>query len=166
MTAAAPAANNGQCFAFGCPLSGSLGRGGEWACFCHYTADTRDFAEITTMLRHAKAIGSATLQIRRHYATPQWPSAYRVVRALLVEAGRLDLLLSEADCPAARPGKPSVRLWLARLECQLVHEAEEIGRRSKSTPLPKPTRGSVIGLEHALAHYREQDRGEQDEPDG
>lgn len=118
----------GGCFAYGCPLLGTVGRGDGWSCFCHYAAQSHDLQRITQVLRANGPVVDATLSIRRWYGLREWPSAYRAIRKSLTDAGLESLLIGEADRSAERPeGAPIVRAWLARLERYLIERCEAQG---------------------------------------
>lgn len=157
----------GKCFVSGCPLFGSLGRGSEWACYCHFNADARDFSEITNMLLRERAIGESAVEIRMHHGRDVWPATYRAIQKRLADAGR-EALLFNADgkdtppSPPCRPGmKPVVKMWLARLESQLSHLADEIGQKSRGVPRLSGPRtvatAPIIGPTHAMQHYTERE---------
>ncbi|WP_434107672.1 hypothetical protein [Paraburkholderia caffeinilytica] len=106
----------GLCVCPGCPLLGTLGRGGEWVCFCHFDADwgARDF--VTAVIRRHFAVYRAVLDVRRGFVSERWPQAYREAQQRLIESGYADLLPDARDVSPYRPGHPIVQQWLARLE--------------------------------------------------
>ncbi|MEX3635988.1 hypothetical protein [Paraburkholderia sp. BR14320] len=141
--------SNGQCAIYGCPLAGSLGRGDEWVCYCHYGAAADDLQAITQVLRQNRAIGESTVDIRLFYGTDHWPSAYRGIQRRLLDAGLPDMLPGEADRAPDRPGGPVVKQWLARLEGYLLHACDAVrsARNSRHAPRLVPT-APVIGPTH------------------
>lgn len=152
----------GKCFVSACPLFGSLGRGSEWACFCHFAAAPGDFSEITNMLLRERAIGESAVDIRMHYGTNHWPTAYRTIQNRLIAADRKDLLFN-ADgkdtppSPPCRPGMPPVvKMWLARLETELSTMADEIAQKNR-TPrqlfAKTVATAPVIGPTHVSKHH-------------
>lgn len=152
----------GKCFVSGCPLFGSLGRGSDWACYCHFNTDASKFSEITNMLLRERAIGESAVEIRMHYGTERWPSAYREIQKRLVTAERQDMLFNAdgKDTPPSPPCPegmmPVVKLWLARLENELQHKADEIGH-SHTLPFGSPIvpTAHIVGPTHAMTHYSE-----------
>lgn len=151
----------GKCFVSGCPLFGSLGRGSEWACYCHYRADASDFSEITNIVLRERHIGEAGVLIRMHYGKESWPDTYRAIQRKLIEADRRDLLFN-ADgkdtppSPPCRPGMPPVvKMWLARLETELEQMANAVGRGDPGMFSKTVATAPVIGPTHAMSHYAE-----------
>lgn len=150
----------GKCFVSGCPLFGTVGRGADWACFCHQNAESRDFSEITNMLFRLREIGESTVDIRMCYGTLGWPSAFRRVQQRLTDFGRSDLLFNAdgkdtpPDAPDGRKMAPVVRMWLARLESALLTEAQKISHQARESFRAVPT-AKVIGPTHAMQHYSE-----------
>lgn len=148
---------NGQCAIYGCPLTGSLGRGDAWVCFCHYDASASDLQAITAVLRRHKAVGAAACDIRLFYGTDDWPTAYRGIRRRLLDAGMADMLpgggdqgeATDVDCAAQRPGRPIVKEWLARLEGYLLHACDAVrsARTSRYVPFLVPT-APIVGPTH------------------
>jgi hypothetical protein len=139
----------GACAAYGCPLSGSLGRGDQWMCFCHYDADANAFQAITKAIRDLEPVTVSTLEIRRYFGTDEWTSAYRGVQRRLIEANRRDLLINGDDV--------SVKAWLARLETEILDACQNL-KGARHTP---PTVGTVpvIGPTH-IAGYIEKTTGD------
>lgn len=151
----------GKCFVSGCPLFGTLGRGSEWACYCHYKADAGDFSEITNLVLRERAIGESAVLIRMHYGKETWAETYRSIQRKLVAANRPDMLFN-ADgkdtppSPPCRPGMPPVvKMWLARLESELEKMAGEIGRSDGGMFQRNVPTAPVIGPTHAMTHYTE-----------
>lgn len=132
----------GACAAYGCPLSGSLGRGDQWMCYCHYDADGSAFQAITKAIRDLEPVTVSTLEIRRWFGTDEWPSAYRGVQRRLIEAGRQDLLIGGDDI--------SVKAWLCRLEMEILDACQNL-KGARHAPATAPT-ASVIGPTH-IAGY-------------
>ncbi|MCP3709750.1 hypothetical protein M3I54_22665 [Paraburkholderia sp. CNPSo 3274] len=151
----------GKCFVSGCPIFGSLGRGSEWACFCHYRADSGDFSEITHLLLHElRPLGQSAVDIRMHYGRDSWADAFKRIQKRLREANRLDMLFN-ADgkdtppSPPCPPGmKPVVKMWLARIELEMETRCGEVGRPMELPGITPPT-APVIGPTHAMTHYTE-----------
>ncbi|MEM5425099.1 hypothetical protein [Paraburkholderia ferrariae] len=136
----------GMCAAYPCPLCGSLGSNGIWFCFCHHNRQAHENDAITSALKQHRAIVDATLSIRHHGCTfCHDVQAYRAIKADLTAAGRADLLPGTVDESPHRPGHASVRLWLARLERELIRLTSGIGRqrgpsgiaRTAAMPMPK-----------------------------
>lgn len=152
----------GKCFVSGCPLFGSMGRGSDWACYCHVNAEPGHFNEITAMLKRERAIGESAVEIRMYYGTEHWPSAYRDIQKRLIAADRKDMLFNadSKDTPPSPPCRegmpPVVKMWLARLESELSHMAEDIDHsaRAPRTAHLFPT-APVLGPTHAMTHYSE-----------
>jgi hypothetical protein len=154
----------GKCFVASCPLFGSLGRGDEWACFCHFACDAKDFNEITNMLLRERAIGESAVQIRMFYGTDAWAEIYRAIQKRLIDAERKDMLFNAdgKDTPPVeivdRKMPPVVKMWLARLEAELSHMADEIAQKNR-TPVQRTLRtvptAPIIGPTHAMQHYTE-----------
>jgi len=154
-----PGATWGKCFVEHCPLFGSMGRGSEWACYCHYRADASDFNEITNLVWRERHIGEAGVLIRMHYGKDSWGEAYRQILRMLIAADRKDLLFNadgkDTPPPPSREGMPPVvRMWLARLELELETMANEIGHGRQATLATVPT-AKVIGPTHAMTHYQD-----------
>lgn len=129
----------GMCAAFGCPLLGTVGgTDGQWYCFCHLHKPSSLNDAITAALRGRLApIVDTTLDIRRcggsfHTA----PDVYRAIQRRLIAAGRRDLCFGEnADISPHRPNEPIVKMWLARLEAELIMATSALGaaRRTNAT---------------------------------
>ncbi|MDN7481905.1 hypothetical protein QZM38_13830 [Burkholderia orbicola] len=144
----------GMCAAFGCPLLGSVGSDGKWYCFCHAGRPSGSNDAVTLTLREHMPIVESTLSIRRHFGSfRDDPNGYRAIPRALTEHGRTDLLLGKADESPHKPGKPIVRMWLARLERELISLTADLGQRRLDTGIV-PT-APVIGPTHALQHYTE-----------
>jgi hypothetical protein len=146
----------GKCGAFGCPLTGSLGRGDMWVCFCHSDALQGAFQDVTRAIRNHQYLADATLDIRRYFGSEDWPTVYRQIQRRFIEAGRRDLLLGEADASPHKRG-PVVKLWLMRLEFELLRLTQDGTRRALS-PTTQPT-AAVAGPSH-IADYIEKQQGE------
>lgn len=139
----------GMCAAYGCPLFGSLG-GAPWYCFCHANRPPASNDAITGILHGdaAWAIVQATLDIRRHSSSfADAPNAYRRIQQRLIEADRRDLLLGKVDESPHKPGNPIVRMWLARLESELIKLTASAGTQHGPSGIVKT--GTVIGPTHA-----------------
>lgn len=149
----------GMCAAFGCPLFGTLGSDGKWFCFCHHGKPSTFNDAVTRELRDRQMhIVESTLSIRRHFSSfRDAPDAYRAIQNKLIGADRRDLLLGEKDCSPHRPGKPIVKMWLARLELALIEATGEIGVQKQilSTVQTAP----VIGPTHASNFHPYADGG-------
>ncbi|MGN6657069.1 MAG: hypothetical protein ACTHJ9_17250 [Rhodanobacter sp.] len=146
----------GMCAAFGCPLFGTMGRGGDWYCFCHWGKQSGANDAVTAKLRSGEClpIVEATLDIRRCFSSfRDCPDIYRALQKRLADVGRRDLLLGEIDSSPHRPGKPIVKQWLARLERELMRLTEDIGTQLRMpTTVPSVP---VIGPTYAMQHYTE-----------
>ena len=123
----------GGCFAYGCPLLGTVGRGDGWACFCHYGAQSHDLQRVTQVLRAESVVVDATLSIRRWYGLREWPSAFRAIRRSLHDAGLDALQFGELD-KSAEGNAPSVRAWLGRLERYLIERCEALADGTPTAP--------------------------------
>ncbi|MDR6384954.1 hypothetical protein [Paraburkholderia caribensis] len=126
---AAPDERWGQCSSRACPLLGTVGRGGQWWCFCHFEADAGEADTVTRIVRSHRAIYTATLDVRAHVGADDWPRVYRSVQQRLLDAGHADLLPCELDASPYRPGRPIVQQWLARLERFLLDAVRDGLRR-------------------------------------
>ena len=146
----------GMCGAFGCPLFGSLGRGDMWVCFCHLDALSGDFQGITKAIRAHAYLADATKDIRRFYGHDEWPTVYRQIQRRLIEAGRRDLLLGAPDCSPHREGRPVVKLWLMRLEFELLRLTQSSSARRAAPPTPT---APLAGPSH-VTDYIEKQPGE------
>jgi hypothetical protein len=151
----------GKCFVDACPLFGSLGRGSDWACFCHYRADSGSFNEIThLLLTELRPVGESACEIRMCYGKDVWPETFKRIQKRLREANRPDLLFNaegkdtppSPPCPAGM--KPVVRMWLARLEREMESRCGEVGRPMQLPGFTPPT-APIIGPTHAMTHYTE-----------
>lgn len=151
----------GKCFVSGCPLFGSLGRGSDWACYCHFNAEPGHFNEITNMLIRERAIGESAVEIRMYYGSEHWAGAYRDIQKRLIAAERQDMLFNAdgKDTPPSPPSPegmfPVVKMWLARLESELCHMADEIGHTKRLPFGPSVPTAHVVGPTHAMSHYSE-----------
>ncbi|WP_257834559.1 hypothetical protein [Burkholderia glumae] len=147
----------GMCAAFGCPLLGTVGSDGRWYCYCHAGRPSSVNDSITATLHANAPIVDATLAIRRNFGSfRDNPNAYRAIQRGLTEHGRPELLLGKDDESPHKPGKPIVKMWLARLERELIALTSDLGQQRLDTGIV-PTK-PVIGPTHALQHYTE--RGE------
>ncbi|MFG7180708.1 hypothetical protein ACGYQ5_14365 [Burkholderia pseudomallei] len=158
----------GLCAAHGCPLLGSLGRAGQWVCFCHANADSAVWQEITRVIRANEAIAASTLDIRRFRFSENWATAYRGIAKRLREADRADLLPSASSDGSPHRENPSaiVTQWLTRLERELLQAVANIKPNDgpmygfatiPTAPVPTPTRA----IEHVPRYYRDSEGGEQ-----
>ncbi|MBJ9895247.1 hypothetical protein [Burkholderia cenocepacia] len=148
----------GMCAAFGCPLFGTVGSDGRWYCYCHAGRPSATNDAITQMLHAHEPIVKATISIRRNFASfRDNPNAYRAIQRGLVDHSRSDLLLGKADESPHAPGKPVVKLWLARLERELISLTADLGQQRLDTGIV-PT-APIIGPTHALQHYTERGEG-------
>lgn len=129
---------HGKCAAFGCPLPGSLGSGGEWVCFCHHGASSAGWQNVTRTIREHKAIAESVVDARRWLGTSQWQSAYRTIRHRLIEANHRDLLPGEVDASPHRPGHPVAVHWLMRLEMHLLSLCSSAADAAQPHPAPPP----------------------------
>lgn len=153
----------GQCAAYGCPLLGTMGSEGKWYCFCHVNQPSMRNDQITLKLREHMPIVQSTLSIRGHFSSfRDDPDGYRAIQRALIAHGRSDLLLGSADESPRRPGKPIVRMWLARLECELIMLTGGGGGPPPGSSGIAPT-APVIGPTHAMEHYTEISQRESEE---
>jgi len=132
------------CGVRGCPLAGTIGRAGQWWCYCHFDADVSANDAITRVIRSHREVYTATVDVRATIGTDAWPRTYRTVQERLLDAQRADLLPCELDASPYRPGRPIVSQWLARLERFLFDavraELQRIAREAKSEPVVKRVR--------------------------
>ena len=145
----------GMCAAYGCQLFGSVGSDGRWFCFCHINKPSALNDPISLMLNgELLPIVESTLDIRRCFSSFYGNEAgYRAIQRRLMAADRKDLLMGEKDCSPHRPSKPIVKMWLQRLERELIDQTAKLGEQAR-IPLTVPT-APVIGPTHALEHYTE-----------
>ncbi|TCG08360.1 hypothetical protein BZM27_12555 [Paraburkholderia steynii] len=129
---------HGKCAAFGCPLPGSLGMGGEWVCFCHHGASAAGWQNVTRCIRSHESLASSISDARRFLGTPQWSSAYRTIRQRLTAAGLADLLPGKADESPCSPGHPVAVHWLMRMEMHLLGLCNAAADAALSHPAPPP----------------------------
>ncbi|WP_277187646.1 hypothetical protein [Caballeronia sp. BR00000012568055] len=143
----------------GCPLVGTIGRAGQWWCYCHFDADTSANDAITRVIRKHRAVYLATVDVRASIGTDGWPRMYRTVQERLLDAQCADLMPCELDASPYRPGRPIVSQWLARLE-RYLHDAAraELQRMARdATPeavtrrAPLPSRDCVARMRATLA---------------
>lgn len=141
--------NDGQCAAFGCPLFGTVSESTQgdsrWYCFAHFAKPVGMNDRITASLKSDVfgAITAATKEIRRTYGRKEWATAYRGIQQSFLRIERNDLLFGEADSSQHKPGSPSVRLWLARLERCLINATS-----GSSTPQNAPVVAKIVGPTH------------------
>lgn len=143
----------GMCAAYGCPLFGSMGSDGKWFCFCHINKPSSMNDAISMKLRGDEcwAIVAATLDIRRCSSSfRENEDIYRRLQHRLITADRRDMLFGDADCSPERPGKPIVKMWLGRLEAELMRLTGDGGLSRSPTPI-----SPIIGPTHAMRHYSE-----------
>lgn len=157
----------GLCAAFACPLFGSLGRAGQWVCFCHANADSAVWQEVTRIIRENEPIAASALDIRRFRFSDDWPSAYRGIAKRLREARRADLLPSAASdgTPHREASAPILTQWLMRLERELLRACEHVKPQHApqyglvpvpTAPVPTPKRA----IDHVPRYYRDNEGGE------
>lgn len=146
----------GKCEAYGCPLAGSLGRGDMWVCLCHHEASSGAFQGITKAIRDHEYLANATLDIRRYFGSDDWPAVYRQIQRRFIEANRRDLLLGNADCSPHDERRPVVRLWLMRLEFELLRLTQSGSARRAAPPTPT---APVAGPSH-VADFIDTNTGE------
>lgn len=146
----------GMCAAYGCPLFGSVGGDGRWFCFCHAGRPSASNDAVTQRLRSDECwpLVQSSLEIRRNLGSfHDAPDAYRAIQRRLAIADRKDILMGSADCSPHKPGKPIVRMWLARIERELIRLTGSSGKQQGLSGLV-PT-APVIGPTHAMQHYTE-----------
>ncbi|ACC76130.1 hypothetical protein PPMP20_18880 [Paraburkholderia phymatum] len=144
---------HGKCAAFGCPLPGSLGVGGEWVCFCHHGAASGRWQNVTRCIRSHEALASSISDARRFLGTPQWQSAYREIRRRLTAAGLADLLPGKADESPCSPGHPVAVHWLMRMEMHLLDLCNRETGAALAHPSPPPgVRTAQQTAQHASAY--------------
>jgi hypothetical protein len=147
----------GLCYVYGCPLLGVVGHSagdGKWFCFCHLNMPSSVNDEITMALNGPDLdfIVKTTLEIRACGSSFfDHPNTYRRIQERLRAAGRPDLLLSaDLDSSPHNPGKPVVKMWLMRLERELIdNSTDPLKREARSTAAKtKP----VIGPAHSNSY--------------
>ncbi len=149
---------HGRCAAYGCPMPGSLGSGGEWVCFCHHAANSADWQHVTKMLRTNRAIVRSVCDARRFLGTSQWSAAYRVIRQRLTEAGHADLLPGHADASPHKPGQAVAVQWLMRLETHLLTLCN--ASPGIAHPAPPPTTSGPAHIAGYLPDTQQHDAGD------
>lgn len=158
----------GLCAAYACPLFGSIGRAGQWVCFCHANADSAVWQEVTRLIRENEPIAASALDIRRFRFTDDWPNAYRGIAKRLRDANRADMLPSaNADgSPHHEHSAVIVTQWLTRLERELLRAVEHVKPAHApqyglvpvpTAPVPTPARA----IDKVPRYYRDNERGEQ-----
>lgn len=132
----------GMCAAYGCPLAGSLGSGGQWWCFCHYEQPSSRNAEITMALRAQGTICRLTLALRG-----------RDEEAIALCRKELRGHSQGAELAFDRSKDVNAYHWCLRLERFLIDQTASLGR-SRRQPATVKT-ADVIGPTHAMEHYSE-----------
>ncbi|MFL9979739.1 hypothetical protein [Paraburkholderia graminis] len=108
----------GLCSAADCPLPASFGK----FCFCHIGRPSSSHNAITRELndRQAHIVGAVCAIRQRAGSFADVPETYRTIQRAFIAAECRNLLLGELDCSPHKPGRPSARLWLCRLERELL----------------------------------------------
>lgn len=136
----------GMCAAYGCPLAGSMGSGGQWWCFCHWEQPSTVNSAITMTLRSHGVLCRLSLALRGRDEY-----AIALCRRELKGHPRGDELAFDREKDRNAYG------WLLRIERALIEMTGSAAKR-ESSPVTVGT-ASVIGPTHAMQHYTE--RGEQ-----
>ncbi|MCE4544612.1 MULTISPECIES: hypothetical protein [unclassified Caballeronia] len=151
----------GMCAAYGCPLLGTVGSDGRWYCFCHINKPSALNDSITRALNgELLPIVESTLDIRRCFSSFYGNEAgYRAIQKRLIGMDRKDLLFNAdgKDTPPVPPSgrtmKPVVKMWLMRLERELIDQTGKFGEQER-IPLTVPT-APLVGPTHATQHMPE-----------
>lgn len=134
----------GACAAYGCPLAGSMGSGGQWWCFCHYEQPSGLNAPITEALRANGLICRLSLAIR---------GRDREGISLCRQELKGHQLGSELDFDSEKD--KNAYGWKLRLERHLIElTAARVNRRRHE---PAISTATVIGPTHAMKHYQEKE---------
>lgn len=141
----------GMCTAYGCPLFATVAPDGKWVCFCHAYRNASTNDPVTAVLNANMHIVNAVIDTRRFGYTDEWDTVKRGIAKALREADRTDLLPGAVDCVNGS-GQPEMRVWLRRLERELIELTKGVGQQIS---LPKVKTAPVIGPTHALEHYSE-----------
>jgi hypothetical protein len=141
----------GMCAAYGCPLFATVAPDGKWVCFCHAGRNATTNDPVTAVLNANAHIVNAVVDIRRFGYTDEWATVKRGIAKALREANRTDLLPGPADC--VNGNQPEMRVWLRRLERELITLTSGIGeQRTFASTIPT---APIIGPTHVMQHYTE-----------
>lgn len=137
----------GMCSAYGCPLLGTLGSGGQWWCFCHHEQPPSANAAITLALRERfSTICRLTIALRGRDE-----EAIRLSRQELRGHPNGHDLAFRADADKNAYG------WLLRLERFLIEQTSALGR---GAPAHRDPIGGVIGPTHVSGYMPDKERRE------
>lgn len=132
----------GMCAAYGCPLAGSMGSGGQWWCFCHYEQPSSANAAITMVLRANGVLCRLSLALRG-----------RDEEAISLCRQELRGHAIGGELAFSREKDRNVYGWLLRIERALIDMTAHAGKRQ---PIPSTVQTApVIGPTHAVQHYSE-----------
>lgn len=132
----------GMCAAYGCPLAGSMGSGGQWWCFCHHEQPSGANSEITMTLRANGVLSRLSVALRG-----------RDEKAIALCRQELRGHAHGAELAFNREKDRNAHGWLMRIESKL---AEMTVNASERILKPKGVQtSSVIGPTHAMQHYTE-----------
>jgi hypothetical protein len=144
----------GYCAAYGCPLLGTVGRGGRWWCCCHAEASVEANDAITHGIRRHQAVHAATLDVRGSAGAADWALAYRAAQQRLLDAGYAELLPDGRDASLLGARRTILPQWLARLE-RFLHDAALAAPRSAARdgalPAPPTSRACMTRMRTRLA---------------
>lgn len=132
----------GDCAAYGCPLLGTIGRGGLWWCCCHANASVEANDAITHGIRRHPAVHAAVRDVRGSAGAADWARAYRTAQQRLLDAGYAELLPDSRDASPLGASQTILPQWLARLE-RFLRDAALAGPPSAArdgSDGPKPPR--------------------------
>lgn len=143
----------GMCTAYGCPLFATVAPDGKWVCFCHAGRNASTNDPVTATLKAHMHIVNAIIDTRRFGYSDEWGTVKAGIAKALRAADRADLLPGAADCVNGT-GQPEMRVWLRRLERELLELTRDVGEQARfaSTVPTAP----VIGPTHAVQHFSEQ----------
>ncbi len=114
------------CFAYGCPLLGTMTRStsgtDEWFCFAHFEADAGRMQTLTSMIRSLAWLADAIVDVRKRHRHRDYPAAFQRLVGDIELAGRKDLLWK---------GSESEDQWLVRLETEM---AAQLGNTRFAAP--------------------------------
>ncbi|CAG9241108.1 hypothetical protein BDI4_100049 [Burkholderia diffusa] len=142
----------GYCAAYGCPLLGTVGRGGRWWCCCHAEAGVEANDAITHGIRRHQAVHAATLDVRGSAGSADWALAYRAAQQRLLDAGYAELLPDDRDASLLGASRTILPQWLARLERFLRDEALAAPQSAvRGATAPPTSRACVARMRARLA---------------
>jgi hypothetical protein len=132
----------GMCAAYGCPLAGSMGSGGQWWCFCHHEQPSSANAAITMVLRANGVLCRLSLALRG-----------RDEEAISLCRQELRGHALGGELAFNREKDRNAYGWLLRIERALIEMTAHVGKRQ---PISSAVQTApVIGPTHAIQHYTE-----------